>query len=138
MQVSSLSLGAPTLSLVPSPPASTTAPRPQEIPQGCWDVCLPSSAAASCFRGRSLVHHQQGSVSIAQQVRARCLPMADRGRPAVFYQAHWGLPPITSFTFCASSSVDLHGDTKISGAQQNCGPHATIQRATLTDLQSIW
>jgi hypothetical protein len=51
--------------LVPSP--SSTAP----------------SSAASCFRGRDLVHHQQGSVSIEQQARARCLPQTGRGLPTV-------------------------------------------------------
>ena len=35
VQVSSLSLGALTLSLALSPPASTTAPRPQEILHSC-------------------------------------------------------------------------------------------------------
>ena len=43
---------------------------------------------------------------------------------------------MTSSIFCAFSPGP--GDTEISQAQQNHGSATTIQRATLTDLQSVW
>ena len=50
--------------------AATPAPCPQEIPQGCCDVRLPSSSAASCFREDGLVHQQQ-RISMVEQTSAR-------------------------------------------------------------------
>jgi hypothetical protein len=51
------------------------APRKQEIPQGCCDVRLLSSSAASCFRGRGLLHRQGSVPSTIKQEHARWLPM---------------------------------------------------------------
>ena len=82
-QVGSLTLGALTLSLVLSLHAATPAPRRKRILHFHWHPPSPSFSAASCFRGRGLVHQQQGSVSIEQQVRARWLPKTDRGGPVL-------------------------------------------------------
>ena len=82
-QLNSLVRCALTPSLSLSPHAATPTPRPQEIPQGCCGVCLPSSFAASCFRQDGLVQQGQGSIAIGQQSRARWLPKTDRDRPTV-------------------------------------------------------
>ena len=137
-QASSLTLGALTLSLALSPPASTTAPHQQEIPHFHCDVRLPSSSTSTSFRGHGLVHQQQGSVSVRQQVRARCLPRTDRGLPTVFYQAHWELPSVTSSTFCAFGPRTWRQRDKWGTTEQNCGWATTIQLATLTNLRSVW
>jgi hypothetical protein len=59
------------------------APRKQEIPQGCCDVRLLSSSAASCFREGGLVQKEQRSAWLSKQVRARWLPKTVRGGPTV-------------------------------------------------------
>ena len=69
------------LSLSLSPPARPTAACPQEILHFSSHPHPLSPSAALFFREGGLVHQQQGSVSIEQQVPARWLPRADRGRP---------------------------------------------------------
>ena len=95
-----------TLLLSLSPHLIQPAPCPQEITQGSCDVRMPYSSAASCFRGDGLVHQQQGSVSIGQQVRARCLPRAGRLRP-VFDIMLSGSSPNEPHRFLRVCSVDL-------------------------------
>ena len=82
-----------------------------------------------------LGHRQQGSVSIGQQVRARCLPRAGRIRP-VLLSSSLGAPPSERLHLLR---VRLRGPggTEISGAQQRDGSHATIQRPTLTNLHKV-
>ena len=71
------------------------------------------------------------------QTSARKMVTCGWSRPTRgFYQALWE-PPLSDLLspFCA---VRGPGDTEISGAQQIHGSATTIQRATLTDLRSVW
>jgi hypothetical protein len=103
-------IDALTLLLSRNPPPATPAPRPQEILHFYPHPRLPSSPAASCVREGRLVHRQQGSIAIGQQVRARWLPTANRLRPVPPPHALLELPQVSSSSFARAPRTWRHTD----------------------------
>ena len=83
-QVSSLVIRSPTLLLSLSPPASPTAPCPQEIPRLSLHPRPLCSSAALCFCGGGLVQIEVSVPSTIKQAGARCSPLLKPSGYGVF------------------------------------------------------
>ena len=75
---------------------------------------------------------------MVEQTSARKMLTSDRS-PATHscYRAHWELPPVTSSTFARSAPRAWRQRGK-RGTAKPWVTAPTNQRATLTDLQSVW
>ena len=79
----------------------------------------------------------RAKASMIEQTSARKMVTYDRSRTTgAPYRAHWELPPVILLHFARLPRGP--GGTKVSGAQQIPRSATTIQRAALTNLQSVW